>query len=222
MRRTDKEFKEEILRRRDAYKARRRKRNMFLTAIGCFVLVFTGFYMSVPLTGLGGSSTGTAENAQMAYGVMDMEKNSAVLYEAPAEAPGAVMEDGTMEAQEETCQNSMMAGSSTSRRYDVISVEVISNPASEDYARVFTDGEKIAAVMNAIEYCYTIVGLSEMTEDTGDAEGMSYEIVITYEDGTACYTLFNGGLFSEEEGRWIAVDEAAYDRLEEAISQAAD
>ncbi|MBR3972644.1 MAG: hypothetical protein IKJ99_01675 [Oscillospiraceae bacterium] len=65
MRRTDQEFKEEVLRRSSAYRAKRKQvRKKVLTTALCFALVIFGIHMVMPMLSMG-SSTEAAVNDAM-------------------------------------------------------------------------------------------------------------------------------------------------------------
>lgn len=99
MRRTDREFKAEVLRRSREYRARRRqRRKKLLTTALCVVLCITSLFVAVPmLMPMGGSS---AETADMAVAQSMENKNSMVEMggieeEAAAEASAEAPAEGT-------------------------------------------------------------------------------------------------------------------------------
>ena len=66
MRRTDQEFKEEVLRRSSAYRAKQKQtRKKVFTSALCFALMIFGVRMAMPMLAMGGS-TETAVNDSMA------------------------------------------------------------------------------------------------------------------------------------------------------------
>lgn len=225
MRRTDQEFKIEILRRSESYRARQRQlRKKLLTAAGCFVMVIFGFGFMLPLfAGGGGTSKSTADRVvfapeaalQDAYynGSADTsrtEMSSSTGYGREEDAPSEPEENGTMDTGEP---------GSISRRYNVISIEIRTLPEADAHERFFTNEEKIAAIENAIEWIHTF---GETGNVTALAGGIVYEITITYEDSVVCYQLFGNVLYSENDDCWISVDQYAYDQMVSAITQESD
>lgn len=210
MRRTDQEFKEEILRRCSVYRQKqRRKRKQALTASLCIFMCVTGLYLFWPTVFSAKSADNAApESMQMAPGGEEqILLDSEIGAEEPAEA---MPEEGNLYGDND-------AKGSISRIYDVVRVEVSTNPESQNW--VFTDEEEIVKIIIAIENFHSADSPAEMMESVGDAEGLSYEIVIVHEKKTEFYTLFNNGLFSEAEGGWIGVDAQLYQTLEALITQ---
>lgn len=197
MRRTDNEFKAEVFRRSREYRARQKKiLKKTLAMVPCVTVCLLGaFLLLVPM---GGSDTASAEMA-----VLDHEEMNQVYQ--PEESPAAAEPNY-----------------STSVTGDVgviPSIRVYSQPESEQYDREFTDPKQIKAIMDAISEFYNSDAPEEMPEGFGDCNGMRYVILVTDENGIHSFTLFNNGLYSEEEQGWVGVDKAAFDALEELIRQ---
>lgn len=220
MRRSDKEFKSEVLRRAAAYKARQRQlRKKMLTTALCVVLVCTGSWGLIRFglldLGMGGSSkdcaaevemeSGWAENS-MVMGRDDVAPDAIEPAEGtPTGAPGAV-ED----------QSAVSEHGAGSTMYNVEFIEIRTIPETEEAFRCVTDVEQVAAIENAIEWIYTVGTNDENIVLPGG--GTVYEIVVTYTDSAVRYELYGNALYCESDDSWIKVDEEAYARLLNAIS----
>ena len=206
MRRTDEEFKAEVFRRSENFKARRRKRGRRIV-LACLPVLLCCTALLALSGGFGKSAESTANTA--------MAEDAAQSVEC-MDAPAAAMEEADQELGNGKWENFSDGTGSAG----VVSVEVISQPESEDYARVFTDPVKTAAIVDAIRaFCEdpdTVIGGSE----TGDCEGMSYRIIVTDETAVQEYVLFNQALL-DTEGIWY-VNPGCYRVLEELILQESD
>lgn len=126
----------------------------------------------------------------------------------PAEKAAAPMEPGAEER----------AATTTSRTYNVVSIEVESIPAHEEYERYFISKEKIVPIIVALDRFYPV---DENLQEPESAEGMAYKITVTYTNETVRYTLFGDWLGSDKDG-WIRVDEKAAQETVKALSQESD
>lgn len=241
MRRTEQEFKAEVLRRSEHYRRERarKRRNLLGTGL-CVCLCFALLAVFAPM---GGTSSDNAAAADMA-GLGDLKTESAVAQQdggtasrfpqetyieycfggaAPEEDEAAPMEQEAPAAEPEEEPMPGMAtegaeNSGVSRRYNVVSIEVKTNPEDEEYHRFFTDVEKVASIIIAIERFYPV---DESLQEPEPTEGMAYEIVVTYEDETETYTFFGDGLYSDSDG-WIRFDANAARKLKETLAQESD
>lgn len=216
MRRTEQEFKEEVLKRSRAYRQKRAKQHKKLLSIGmCVCLCFAVLKVFDPF---GAKSEAPAAD-MMAMDELKTEMSMAQSAEHAA-ANAAPMEKEPAAAPEEVARNEMVSGagneSALSRSYNVVAIEVKTCPETEEHYRFFTDIEKTVPVIVAIERFYS-AGAAEETEQTG----MAYEIVVTYKNRTVSYSLVGDGLYSESEG-WIGTDTEAAGELKDALSQAGD
>lgn len=190
MRRTDFEFKEEVLRRAEVYRQRRKKRAKMIAAICLPVVMCGGGLLALISMGMGGSTMGVA---------MESDK-SAQYVEAPAAAapaPEAVEEECAMdsvtdlEPGEGNTQNSKT-------QEPVISITVTSVPEQEDAFRVFTDEEHNSVILEAINAFRTDPETVIASEELEDREGSAYVITVDTGTGTREYVLFSDALLDEE------------------------
>lgn len=94
----------------------------------------------------------------------------------------------------------------------ILEIEITTAPGGEVWK--IDDADGMQAVLDGIRAFYddpqTIFGAS----DVGQAEGMSYSLRVTEGQTTLEYTLFNGGLLTEQG--WL-VNKACYDALEAIV-----
>lgn len=227
MRRTDREFKAEVYRRRDEYKAKQKKRRKMLTTICCVVICFTGLTALFP-TLFGGNSAKSADCAAPQE-VMDMEMNGSAIgsngtssHSTTYGTPEGVDEPAEGQPTGITAEGGLSYDgkeSALSRLYDIISIEVTTRPESEENERCFTDEEKIVPIINALESFYMF---GSADGGSVEATGMSYVITVTTERGTEQYTLFSNALYSEKDGGWVPIDTESYEKLKQLITQEGD
>lgn len=216
------EFKTEVLCRAAAYKARQRQiRKKLLTTAVCFVFVCTGFWgltrWGLLNLGMGGSSTECAAGSDSNMAA-DQAENTMVVGRDEI-APGAAEpEEGAPGATD--CmidQSTVSENGASSTVYNVEFIEIRTIPEAEDHCRYVTDAENVAAIENAIEWIYTVGTYDEDIILSGG--GTVYEIVVTYGDAVVRYKLYSNALYCESDDSWITVDEDAYQRILDAISQ---
>lgn len=222
MRRTEQEFKAEVLKRSQAYRRARARKRKNLAGFGlCACLCFAVLAVFAPM---GGASTDTAAADMMAMGDLKAETSMAQSpergfdYGADGAAP-MENEPAAAEPEEEPMlgvTSGAAENSGVSRRYNVVSIEVKTNPEDEAQHRFFTDVEKIASIIIAIERFYP----SDATQED-EQTGLAYEIVVTYENKVECFSLIGNGLYTETDGL-ISVDADASRCLKEALSQESD
>lgn len=209
MRRTEQEFKAEILRRSSAYRQRRKKRlKNTLVSLGCFAVLIFGIQL-LP-AGFGGATEGAAdpmEEMKIDQLAPEIMEDITIDQMAPESAEGGVPEEPAANA-----SNSYLYGDITG----TVSVKVHTQPESEDYGQVFTDEKQIAAIEQVIN-AFRIHGTNPV-ENPGDAEGMAYVITVTNAEGEMSFTLFNNALYSEPDGCWYSSPEC-YRALLELILQ---
>ena len=217
MRRTEQEFKDEVLRRSRAYQqAQARKRKTLLGTGLCVCLCFVALAVFAPM---GGASADSAAGNKAAIRT-EMSMAQSPEFALDAAAP-MEKEPAAPEPEEEPVLGVTSGAAenfSVSRRYDVVAIEVKTNPEDEAQYRFFTDVEKVAAIIIAIERFYPA---DETQQEPEPMEGTAYEIMITHEDKTERYTLFGDGLCADSGG-WIRLDANAARKLEKALSQESD
>ena len=207
MRRTDEEFKAEVFRRSEDYRVSRRNRRKKI-ALACLpVLICCGGFFALVTGGFGGF--GASGETEAVY------QNAAITSDACMEAPAAAEEEAGIEPAEGELESS--SGSSSDPA--VLSIEVTSQPEMEEYARTFTDPEKINAIMDALQAFYDDPGTTIGGSEVGECEGMGYRITVTEENVIQEYTLFNNAL--SDDGIWY-VNPACYQALEKLILQNGD
>ena len=190
MRRTDFEFKEEVLRRAEAYRQRRKKRVKMIAAICLPVVMCGGGLLALLSMGMGGSTMGVA---------MESDK-SAQYVEAPAAAapaPESIEEECAMDSvmDMEPGEGNMQSGKMEGY---VISITVASVPEQEEYARAFTDKEHNSAILEAINAFQTDSETIIAGKELEDREGLAYVITVTWENRIGEYVLFSDALLAEE------------------------
>lgn len=197
MRRTQQEFKAEIIRRSSAYKEKRR-RNLknLLTYAGCTALILLGLQM-VPL-GMGGSSGTSAE--------MLMDNVSQQKSEAPMEMPEAPA------AAEPECGQDLSTGYGENA-----TVRITVSPLSGTNGTVWiTDAQRIGEI-EAVIQDFRIIGTATV-EVTDAFPESDYEIVLWSESGEVAYRLQEDMLFFEQEGLWY-ISSLCADALRSLIEQ---
>lgn len=205
MRRTEQEFKAEILRRSSAYRQRREKHlKNTLLSFGCIAILIFGFQF-LP-SGFGGSS---AETADAAFGITGANQQAPESMEE-MKAPQEPVESGNVSGQ--TPADSWLYSSETSTECIVVCTQ----PDLEECERIFTDPDQIAAIESAIS---VFRDHGELPEDNpGNAEGMAYVITVINSSGEWRYTLFNNALYSSGDDRWYSSSEC-YEVLKKLILQ---
>ena len=214
MRRTEQEFKAELIRRTEQFRAvqRRRRKQLLTAALG--LLLVTGGWRVVFLAGGDGYATDMMAESPMEM----MSANSSMMDKSEPEcAPGAAVEEDVEDGAGfgiAGIDDGYAVSGSEGKCYYVTSVEVHTVPESETHSGLFTDEERIAPILTAIEaFCSAEEGV-EIPEWTG----MVYEITVTTQSGSECYTLMGEYLFSETEG-WVRRDPKAAKALMDAITQ---
>lgn len=215
MRRTDEDFKAEVFRRCEAYRARKRKHRRMVMAICLPLLMCSAALMMAISGGFGGSTKEIGADNAMSMECMDAPAAVEVEPEAPAaEAPAAEMDQSIS-------GSSDGLGDNSDCNAVVLSITVTSQPEAVEYSRTFTDPEKIYAIMDAIQAFYddpqTVPGGSEI----GECEGMGFKIVVTEETITREYILFNNAITADGEGEWLVNPECC-NTLEKLIRQEGD
>lgn len=176
MRRTDEEFKAEVLRRSDAFR-RDRKKRMRGIGLACVPLVLCGAICIAALPGVLNSKRSATE---ICYGA------------SPQAIEGAV---------EEKCCDCAKG----------VTVEIKITTAPDGAAWSITDPADLLAVLEGIQAFYDDAETVPGGPDVGQAEGMSYTLIVTEGDERREYTLFNGALLTEQG--WL-VNEGCYHTLE--------
>lgn len=207
MRRTDEAFKAEVFRRCEEYRIRRRKRRKIAVVLCMPLLLCGGLMMMLASMGFGGST----DTADAAYSMNGAVNNKEYIEDPAAAAQEPALEEGYV-----------TDGSSASDCVAVVlSIEIISQPELEEYTRIFTEPEKMYAIMDAIQAFYddpdTVPGGSEV----GDCEGMTFRIIVTEESITREYILFNNALTIDGDESWL-INPGAYQTLLELIQKTAD
>lgn len=202
MRRTDEDFKAEVFRRCEVWRERRRKQRRMVITVCLPVLLCSAALMMVFSGGFGGSATEMGFDNAM----------SVECKEAPAaDVPAAAIEDVAPEEGSRLGDPSGCSGV-------VVSIEITSQPEQEEYSRVFTDTEKIYAIIDAIQAFYDDPQTTPGGSEIGECEGIVFRIVLKEEAATRTYTLFNNALSADGDEEWL-VNPVCYKTLESLIQQ---
>lgn len=208
MRRTDVEFKAEVLRRAEQYRAERKKHEKRTLLVCLPLLLCCGAVLAVLSMGYGGSTKGVAYDSAMSAECMD----------APAApAPESVEEESASQA--DSPMEPAEGKKDQSNDAKVLSITVTTHSESEAYVRLFTSEDKISAILETIDRFLndpqTVIGGDEV----GDSEGMAYVITIITETEDREYVLFHDALVID--GIWY-VNAGCYQTLEELILREGD
>lgn len=208
MRRTDIEFKAEVLRRAEQYRAERRKRTKRTLLVCLPLLLCCGALLAVFSMGYGGSTKGVAYDSAMSVECMD----------APAApAPESVEEESASQA--DSPMEPAEGKKDQSSDAKVLSITVTTHSESAELVRLFTSESEMQAILDAINRFpndpQTVIGGDEV----GDSEGMAYVIAVITETEDREYVLFHDALLID--GIWY-VNAGCYQNLEELILQESD
>lgn len=203
MRRTDQEFKAEVLRRSAAYRAERKNRaKKILTTTFCVLFVFTGFIVMQPLLYARGGSTeaavmdGAVENREF-NGIIAGEEDTMYAVEEPREE--------AREAAEPEMQSSMTGSSKADAQaveglWDLIPMVMIDGVLYLDTGYI-SDTQKRCGMMDG-QITSQVSGSQQPTEDDQSNFGTGYSYQYGAEEGTV-EILINGKwfIFATEEAR---------------------
>lgn len=188
MRRTDQEFKAEVLRRSREYKAKQAKRRKkILTVALCTFVCVVGLSFWSGGFGMKATSSDSAAPESMEIGMADV---SAGYYGAMEEMNGSAIPEGELEPAEGTARENWLT---------VRAAVDASAPV-----RTILDPEIIDQIRELI------AGLPGGERGSAGSENADYEIVIGDADGEHRYLLDTAGfLYSQEEERRYELDQDA-------------
>lgn len=170
-----------------------------MAAICCVPLLLCGGLLTILATmGVGGST----DAADTVYAM-----NGAVNNKECIEAPAAAAQETALEEGYST-DSSASANMTSDCAAAILSIEIISQPESEAYARIFTEPEKMYAIMDAIQAFQDAPDTIRGGSGVGDCEGMAFRIIVTEETVVREYTLFNNALTIDGEAGWLVNPEA--------------
>ena len=208
MRRTDVEFKAEVLRRAEQYRVERKKRAKRMLLVCLPLLLCCGGVRAVFSLGFGGSTKGVAYDNAMSVECMD----------APAApAPESVEEESASQA--DRPMEPAEGEKTQSNENQVLSITVTTHSESAEHGKLIAAESEIQAILDAINAFpkdpETVIG----DDSIGDSEGMAYVIGVITETGDREYVLFNDALLID--GTWY-VNAGCYQTLEKLILQEGD